>query len=93
MGLWEPVGPHHELVQRLIGTSHGHGFMPFPHVGEDLWGACTDGDAQKRMDELFLNGGWERLMETTTRRYGPWGAAFFEAILRAADCQVSGEGS
>ncbi len=93
VGLWEPVGPHYELVQRLIGTSHGHGFMPVPHIGVELWGSCTDSHAQKRMADLFLYGEWERLMETTTKRYGPWGAAFLEAILRAADCQVSGEGS
>ena len=46
---------------------------------------CTD-------RELFDLGGWDDLIEQTQQRYSVWGCAFLEAILRAADGQVSGEG-
>jgi CRISPR-associated endonuclease/helicase Cas3 len=41
---------------------------------------------------LFDRGGWYELIEATHLRYGAWGCAYLEAVLRAADCQVSGEG-
>jgi CRISPR-associated endonuclease/helicase Cas3 len=41
---------------------------------------------------LFDEGGWDELIEVTQARYGVWGCAYLEALLRAADCQVSGEG-
>ena len=41
---------------------------------------------------LFDEGGWDELIEITQVRYGVWGCAYLEALLRAADCQVSGEG-
>jgi CRISPR-associated endonuclease/helicase Cas3 len=33
------------------------------------------------------------LIEATESRWGVWGCAFLEAVLRAGDAQVSGEGS
>lgn len=75
------------LVARLVGTSHGYGRSGFPHTADEL---LPDADARAR--ELFDLGGWDDLVEQTQQRYGVWGCAFLEAILRAADGQVSGEG-
>jgi CRISPR-associated endonuclease/helicase Cas3 len=84
-----PAG-HRELATRLVGTSHGRGRSGFPHVGSEL----TDGGspAGGSAGALFDAGAWDELVEHTHRWWGVWGCAFLEALLRAADCQVSGEG-
>ena len=41
--------------------------------------------------ELHDAGIWDELVEETQRSAGVWGCAYLEAILRAADGQVSGE--
>jgi CRISPR-associated endonuclease/helicase Cas3 len=77
-----------ELAARLIGTSHGHGRHGFPH---------TSGQLVKDTDEiaatLYNEGLWDELIERTHIRWGVWGCAYLEALLRAADGQVSAEGS
>lgn len=83
----------HELVARLIGTSHGHGRM-LPQAGAET--LMTDQDSpelQARVQDLFIHGEWSELMRRTSEEYGAWGCAYLEAALRAADCQVSKEGS
>ena len=77
-----------ELIARLVGTSHGHGRAGFPHVAGELAAGLGE-----EAVELFDSGGWDALMERTQRRYGVWTCAYLEAVLRAADNQVSGEGS
>jgi CRISPR-associated endonuclease/helicase Cas3 len=42
--------------------------------------------------DLFDTGRWDDLVETTHLRYGVWGCAYLEALLRAADGQISQEG-
>jgi CRISPR-associated endonuclease/helicase Cas3 len=42
---------------------------------------------------LFDEGLWDELIERTHVRWGVWGCAYLEALLRAADGQVSAEGS
>lgn len=79
-----------ELVARLIGTTHGFGRAGFPHVAADLLG---DSEADAVARELFDEGRWDELIESTHRRYGLWGCAYLEAVLRAADGRVSAEGS
>jgi CRISPR-associated endonuclease/helicase Cas3 len=81
-----------ELALRLIGTSHGHGRSGFPHSAAGLAGAADPGEWRDLAAELFDRGGWDELIEATHLRYGAWGCAYLEAVLRAADCQVSGEG-
>lgn len=81
-----------ELGLRLVGTSHGHGRPFFPHSAVQLISAA-DGDALPAAIALFDRGGWDELIEATHDRWGPWGCAYLEALLRAADCQVSAEGS
>ncbi|HUZ25194.1 MAG TPA: hypothetical protein VMV07_15675 [Streptosporangiaceae bacterium] len=80
------------LVERLVGTSHGHGRSGFPHTGGQLAGDQFPGDLRQLAIGLFDHGGWDELIETTQVRYGVWGCAYLEAVLRAADGQVSGEG-
>lgn len=81
-------GAQRELVARLIGTSHGHGRHAFPHTSEQLV-ADADGTAIALYDE----GLWDELIERTHLRWGVWGCAYLEALLRAADGQISAEGS
>ncbi|GMA41220.1 type I-G CRISPR-associated helicase/endonuclease Cas3g [Mobilicoccus caccae] len=79
------------LTMRLIGASHGRGRAGFPHTTGDL---LTGLEADRRVAEaLFDRGEWDALIDETHARYGVWGCAYLEAILRAADCQISGEGS
>lgn len=75
-------------MTRLIGTSHGHGRHGFPHTSEQL----VD-NADEIAATLFDEGLWDELTERTHDRWGVWGCAYLEALLRAADGQVSAEGS
>ncbi|MGL4174301.1 MAG: type I-G CRISPR-associated helicase/endonuclease Cas3g [Actinomycetota bacterium] len=94
---WETVrqkSPDPELVARLIGTSHGRGRSGFPHAAVDLLDPLIVADpAHQLAAALFDEGLWDELIERTQQRYGLWGCAYLEALLRAADGQVSGEGS
>lgn len=84
---------HNELILRLVGTSHGHGRVGFPHTSAGLLTADADQTTRQRAVALFDEGEWDVLVEATDRRYGVWGCAYLEAVLRAADGRVSGEGS
>jgi CRISPR-associated endonuclease/helicase Cas3 len=81
-----------QLALRLIGTSHGHGRSGFPHSAAELAAREDPARWHDLATELFDLGGWDELIEATQVRYGVWGCAYLEALLRAADCQVSGEG-
>ncbi|MHB1740017.1 MAG: type I-G CRISPR-associated helicase/endonuclease Cas3g [Actinomycetes bacterium] len=81
------------LVARLVGTSHGHGRSGFPHTADGLLLPGDNDGLRKTARDLFDLGGWDDLVETTQQRYGVWGCAYLEAVLRAADGQVSEEGS
>jgi CRISPR-associated endonuclease/helicase Cas3 len=81
-----------QLAARLVGTSHGHGRHGFPHTAAELF-AHDDSDADRQLaEDLFDLGIWDNLIEATHHRWGVWGCAYLEALLRAADGQVSGEG-
>ena len=71
-----------DLVARLVGTSHGQGRSGFPHAAGEL---LDEPDDLAR--DLFDHGGWDALVERTHRRYGVWGCAYLESLLRAADGQ------
>jgi CRISPR-associated endonuclease/helicase Cas3 len=82
-----------QLAARLVGTSHGHGRYGFPHTAAEL---LTPGDPDTDLHlatDLFDLGTWDNLIEATHHRWGVWGCAYLEALLRAADGQVSGENS
>ncbi|GAA0708090.1 type I-U CRISPR-associated helicase/endonuclease Cas3 [Dactylosporangium roseum] len=76
-----------DLAVRLVGTSHGRGRHDFPHSSRQLLPELDEVAA-----ELFDEGGWDELIERTHARWGVWGCAYLEAVLRAADGQVSAEG-
>ncbi len=83
-----------DLVLWLIGTHHGHGrpFFPAPErdwpgegatFGTDLGdGRIVSKPARSLAD---LTAAWLDLSEQLKRRYGAWGLARLEAILRLAD--------
>ncbi|MDO5083099.1 MAG: type I-U CRISPR-associated helicase/endonuclease Cas3 [Arachnia propionica] len=77
-----------DLVARLVGTSHGRGRSSFDMVAEDLLV-----DPTPEAHALFTEGGWEELVQRTQERWGAWGCAYLEALLRSADGMVSKEGS
>ncbi|MBW3083109.1 type I-U CRISPR-associated helicase/endonuclease Cas3 [Bifidobacterium phasiani] len=83
------------LVERLIGTSHGHGRSTFAH-GAGFLIPRAAGECSERVKTcaqyLFDEGGWESLVDRTSQRYGYWGVSYLEAILRAADITSSKEG-
>lgn len=96
---WSELGSNdaelRELTAWLIGTSHGHGRGTFDNNAESLLLETEHGlgsHIDSAASTLFDNGVWESLFEKHVRRYGPWGLAFMEAVLRAADQTVSGEG-
>ena len=83
--------PEQLLATRLAGTTHGHGRSGFPH---SVQGLLPAGHAHaERARRLFDVGDWDALVEATDATHGVWGCAYLEALLRAADGRVSGEGS
>ena len=95
-----------ELVTRLAGTSHGHGRSMFPMNAQQVIpdaiiqtvseengdGSQTIHAIRSAAEELFDAGYWQSIMERTNERYGLWGIAFLETLLRAADVTISMEG-
>jgi CRISPR-associated endonuclease/helicase Cas3 len=74
-------GCDRELVLYLIGSHHGYGramapFWPEPNGGPQV---------------AALDSGWADRYWSLIRRYGWWGLAYLEAILRRADCVRSRE--
>ena len=93
-GEW-PEGCDRELALYLIGTHHGHG-RPFPPVWEDSEeiSAAIGGrqvTVRNVADIGTIDSGWADRYWSLTRKYGWWGLAYLEAILRRADCVESRE--
>lgn len=87
------TGSDRELAARLIGTSHGHGRILPQADARSLASDSDSAEVRERIDELFVNGEWCSLMNRTSHRLGAWTCCFLEAVIRAADCRVSKEGS
>jgi len=83
------VAAESRLVIRLVGTSHGHGRSTFPHATARLVG--SQHELAVSSAALHDDGAWDAIVESTHWAHGVWGCAYLEAILRAADGQVSGE--
>jgi CRISPR-associated endonuclease/helicase Cas3 len=75
-----------DLVTRLVGTSHGRGRHEYPHAGGQL---TDNGLPSAGALALFDDAEWELVLERTHGAWGFWGCAYLEAILRAADANVS----
>lgn len=86
-----------ELVLYLIGTHHGRGrpFVPVvhdydPETVEVVWqGERMSASTNHKL--WILDSGWVELFWKLVRRYGPWGLAYLEAVLRLADGERSAE--
>lgn len=83
-----------DLILWLIGTHHGHGrpFFPAPESEWPREGECFEADlgdgsigAKPARSLADLTAVWLDLSERVKRRYGAWGLARLEAILRLAD--------
>lgn len=81
-----------DLVIRLVGTSHGHGRNGFPHVGGELLGPLPHEEEATVAEELFTTGRWDELVENTATSTGHYAVSYLEALVRAADNQISKEG-
>jgi len=86
-----------ELVRHLVGTHHGYA-RPFAPV------VCDNGievslkdhnevtlTANSRHGLDRLDSGWVEQFWRLVSRYGPWGLAYLETLLRLADYARSGE--
>ena len=84
-----------ELVKYLIGTHHGRG-RPLPPVEADAQEISVsvifdgiDATARAPHGQWRLDSGWSDMFWRLSRRYGAWGLAYMEAIMRLADCSQS----
>jgi CRISPR-associated endonuclease/helicase Cas3 len=91
---WNGIEPQadRDLAARLIGTTHGHGRSSFPHTAALLLAPTDPPELRAVAEALFDSGGWDELIEHTQQLHGVWGCAYLEALLRAADGQISAEG-
>jgi CRISPR-associated endonuclease/helicase Cas3 len=86
-----------EIVLWLIGTHHGYGrpFFPlveWPRTGDEMIEAdLGDGSVSVKPSRCLaeLTAQWIDLFVSVQARYGPWGLARLEAILRLADHRQS----
>lgn len=79
-----------ELALYLIGTHHGRGRGLMPDRPDDgTRFTVADGDDAYYFDGTpglgALGSGWPDRFWRLVRRYGPWGLAYLEAVLRLAD--------
>jgi len=90
------------LVLWLIGSHHGLGrpffdFLdpaperPFPCLDVADWQLSEDECGPQSLAFDFAGSDWPALFEDLKRRYGIWGLAHLEAILRLADHRASEE--
>jgi CRISPR-associated endonuclease/helicase Cas3 len=91
-----PEGCDSELALYLIGTHHGYGrpFAPVWLDGNYEVRARIDGRevAARNVHRVAgIDSGWTERYWALIRKYGWWGLAYLEAILRRADCVRSRE--
>jgi CRISPR-associated endonuclease/helicase Cas3 len=85
-----------ELVEYLSGTHHGRGRALMPDRNDEgtaftieLAGRTYSFEGAPELGSL--GSGWAALFWRMNRRYGPWGIAYLESILRLADWMRSAE--
>lgn len=79
------------LTVRLVGTSHGAGRPWFGHGPDEL--VPADHPDRETVVAIFEDGQWDELVERLGIERGAWRMAYLEALIRAADHQVSKEGN
>jgi len=80
-----------ELVKYLVGTHHGRGRASMPAVNDNgmnqvafnFNGIEVNFNGKHNLERL--DSGWTELFWEVTRRYGYWGTAYMETIVRLAD--------
>jgi CRISPR-associated endonuclease/helicase Cas3 len=79
-----------ELAQYLVGTHHGRGRGLMPAIGDSgarfrfaTNGQTIDFDGAANLGALDSD--WPSLFWKLNQRYGPWGLAYLESVLRLAD--------
>jgi CRISPR-associated endonuclease/helicase Cas3 len=87
-----------ELAEYLIGTHHGRGrpFVPIINEPAGVESVCFrwgDRELTASPDHRLwhLEGGWVERFWELVGRYGHWGLAYLEAVLRLADGACSAE--
>lgn len=86
-----------QLALHLIGTHHGQGRPLAPYWQDDddpeITTTINGSEITVRGAHQLarLNSGWIDRFWILNRKYGWWGLAFLEAILRRADCMASRE--
>lgn len=84
-----------DLIAYLIGTHHGYGRPLAPYWKDDeSVTAMVDGkliNCTNAARFASFGSGWVDSFVALNRRYGLWGLAYLEAILRRADCVASKE--
>lgn len=83
-----------ELAQYLAGSHHGRGRPYMPAIEDDgveinfvFFGQNLQFVGEHGLEKLYS--GWVELFWRMVRRYGYWGLAFLETIVRLADIQRS----
>lgn len=89
---------HRDLILHLIGTHHGYGRPFAPQWNEedidvtaDLPGARVQAVGGEVRALARLGSGWVDQFWRLNQRYGYWGLAYLEAVLRRGDCVQSRE--
>jgi CRISPR-associated endonuclease/helicase Cas3 len=80
-----------KLVKYLVGTHHGRGRASMPAVNDNgmnqvafnFNGIEVNFNGEHNLERL--DSGWTELFWEVTRRYGYWGTAYIETIVRLAD--------
>jgi len=87
-----------QLVRHLVGVHHGFGRALTPQWNDPEpptvaeWSGQALGQGNP-LDWALLDSGWIEQFADLNQRYGPWGLALLEAIMRRADCVQSREES
>jgi CRISPR-associated endonuclease/helicase Cas3 len=90
-------GEHIDLLLHLIASHHGYARPFAPVVIDDEYPDVTVADVTLRADQRNacpphrLDSGIAERFWDLTRRYGWWGLAYLEAVLRLADQQASAD--
>jgi len=95
--LREKAGPHLGFILHLIASHHGYARPFAPVVIDDEYpevtveGMTLTGDQRKACPPHRIDSGFAERFWELTRRYGWWGLAYMEAVMRLADQQASAD--